>query len=539
MLYIDGFSLKFLITELNNELQNKKCGKIYQYDNFTIAIFFGKQNLILSINPELPIAYLTEYKENGSETPPNFCLVLRKFLQNGIISSVEQYENDRIIIFNFKAIDEIGVERKYKLILELMGKHSNLIITDSEYKIIELLKRFSIEENRLRILMPGVFYKFPNIIKKFSPYEITKEYFNSNLHSSTDIIQNIQGFGSISANECSNFELYSDFLHKPAYPRFYLKDGKISCASFFEINSFSDFTIENFATCNSLIEKYIEITINSREFNQLNKKLENVLFSEINKLEKSAKLNQKDIKKYENFERYKELGDILSANLYSIKKGEKIVKFFDFYKNEDCEIELDNEISPAENMKRFYNKFSKFKRGYNFNLERELKLLEDLEYIQSILSFLKNSVTIDDLRAVEKELISINLLKPVQTKKRIKEKRTWAISEYHFENYTIYIGKNNISNEHLTMKIADKFDLWLHAKDIPGSHVIIKGDSPFPDSVINRAAQIAAFYSKARLDSKVNIDYTEKRFVKKPTGSKPGFVTYTNQKTISASPIKD
>lgn len=538
MLYIDGFLLSFLKDELNKELSGKKIGKIFQYDNQNISIFFGKTILNISTNPELPIAYLTTGKEESSFTPPNFCLTLRKALINSIVTSVEQFQNDRILLFNFSAIDEIGEKRSYKLIVELMGKHSNLFLTSSDYKIIDLLKRFSIEENSLRILMPGIFYKFPVITKKRGFREIDEKFFKEAVTCDKDIISNIEGIGSYSAKQCfGSFESFKNYINQTASPVIYSSNSELKFASFIPFTEFEKYNKKIFTSCNSLIEAYIESTIKSRSFNTIFKRVHLVVLSELKKLKKLIAVNEKDSSKYSDFNKYKEIGDILAANLYQMKSNSKEITLYDFYNNSEITVTLNPEITAAENMKNYYNKFSKFKRGYNFSIEREVYLKNDLEYFDSVLMFLNSASDIDTLKSIESELQELGYIKAPVEKRKSKKEPLYSILEIEYKNFTLLAGKNNRANEYLTMKVADKNDLWLHAKDIPGSHVIIKGETEPDNEVIEYAASIAAFFSKASSDSKVNVDYTFKKYVKKVPGSKPGFVTYTNQKTVAVTPF--
>lgn len=538
MLYIDGLMMKHLKDELNSALAGRKTGKIYQYDNFSIAFMFGKVNLSISINPELPIVYLSEIKEEGLSNPPNFCLVLRKFLSNGILTSVEQFENDRILILNFSTVDEIGSKNDYKVIIETMGKHSNLFLTDSSYKIIDLLKRFSIEENRLRILMPGVFYKFPVIEKKEAYLSVTEAFFNNSIQSFKDIPAKIQGFGSYSAKEVyTSFNDFKTFINKTPKPTVYLDKNKIIFASFVEFKEFAHLETISFDTINSLIAFYVEKSINSRSFNQLRMKIEKVVTDEIKRVKNSMKFNNKDKLKYSEYEKYKNIGDILAANLYAMKSGLSNITLFDFYTEQDIVITLNPEKSPADNMKIYYDKFSKYKRGYNFNLERELNLQEELDYFNSVLTFINTSSTLEELKNIESELADLKYIKKAP-EKRGKKQPLPSVIEFKYDNeIKIIAGKNNKANDYITMKLADRNDLWFHVKDIPGSHVIIKSPYVEPnETIIESAAQIAAFFSSAKENIGVSVDYTLRKYVKKPSGAKPGFVTYINQKTIFVKP---
>jgi len=541
MLYIDGFALAKLKDELNELLSGRKLTKIYQYDKFSVSLFFKKLNLSLSINPNLPISYISEKKEVAPKKPLSFSLTLKKYLLNGILMNIDQFGLDRILIFNFSKLTELGEKKEYKLIIELMGKHSNLILTNNEFKIIGLLKQFSLEENSLRILMPGVYYKYPVIQKKKSPFEIDKSFFEKEIISYQDILNKIEGFGKISALDCVNsYEDYASFITRETSPTLYLEKNEIKHASFLEYKEFEKFDKQKFDNLNSLINFYITKTINSQQFNNKKRNLSKIVEKEIKKNQKIVKFIKRDIKKGENFEKYKNIADILAANLYQIKRSQEEIELFDFYTNEKVKIQLNPLITANQNLDRYYKKYNKLKRGYNFNLERKELIKNELAYLESIIQSLETSITVDDLEIIQEELIQNKYMKKLRNPSKKKEK-SHNIQEFiSSDGLKIFVGKNNKENDYLTFKIARKEDMWLHAKDIPGSHVIIKKGNfdEIPEQTILEAAQIAAFYSKLKNENNVQVDFTKKKYVNNPKGSKPGFVTYTHEKAVLVKPLE-
>ncbi|BDU50243.1 Rqc2 family fibronectin-binding protein [Haliovirga abyssi] len=545
MLYIDGFALERIKDELKQNLKNKRISKLYQTDKFSLSIYFGKQKLVLSANPNMPIAYLSTKKEENPNSQPLFGLTLRKFLLNSNLDDILQFNYDRILIFKFSKINELGNTINSNLILELMGKHSNIILTNEDYLITDVLKRFSIEENRLRTLIPGVKYEFPIIKNKISPKSVDDNLLKS-LNTEKEIINKIDGIGKFSAKNILLLkENYDEFLNKKTHPNILYANSNAKYGFIFDY-LLNDFDIENlekkyFDTISEMVEEYIFNTINSNQFNNLYKTIEKKVDSAIVKNSKILKSIDSVIKKNVDYDKFKEIGDILAANLHSIRLGMKSVELFDFYNNLDINIELKSNVSPQENLKRYYNKFSKLKRGYNYNIERKKVIENEIDYLLSVLNSIENAKDIADLKFIQEELIENNYIKKSVNKKRKKIKKLPienAVLKFSIDdNYEILVGKNNKANDYLTFKIASKNDIWLHAKNIPGSHVIIKSKNfELSEDIILKAASLAAYYSRGKENSKVNVDYTYRKYVKKPNGSKPGFVIYTNEHSVNISP---
>lgn len=536
MLYIDGIALSKLKDELHNSLSGRKLSKISQYDRFTLSLFFKKINLFFSINPSLPILFFSDSKAEANDVPLSFLLSLRKTILNSILEKVEQHGKDRILIFHFNKLTEIGEKKKYKLIFEVMGKHSNLLLIDENNKIIDLLKKFSLEENRLRVLLPGVRYQFPTIKEKLDPAQL--DYSNlSTFKNFKEISEQFEGIGFLSAEEIFSKQIsYHDFYEKFYSPSVYFENNIIKHASIFKYNSYKNYESKSFSSINEMLNFYIKETITSEQFNNLKQKILKKINSELNKNNKIIKLLKKDIQKNENCEQYKKFADILAANIYQIKMGMSKIELFDFYDNIDKLFELNPSISPNENINRLYKKYNKGKRALNFILERDGNIKKEINYLESIFISLRDSEKINDLKNIEKEMIDGGYLKnKIKKKKKVNE--SFSIKEIILENNDkILIGKNNKENEILTFSVAEKHDLWFHAKDIPGSHVILKASLPLNKTSIEEAASYAALYSKSKNENLVQVDYVEKKYIKKPKASKPGFVIYKNEKTLFIKP---
>ena len=546
MLYIDGVSLSKLIKETKNTILNKKLTKLYQYDKDSISLFFGKNNLYFSINPSLPIFFLSDRKEETLSAPLSFSLSLKKYILGGLLVDIKQKGFDRITIFTFSKLNELGEKKNYHLIVEIMGKHSNLFLLDDNYKILDLLKKLSLEENRLRTIIQGVKYQYPETAVKKSPLAINEKEFYDEIKNSNPS-SFLEGLGKLSDKKIDlSFEKLNKYISSDIKPTFYIKDRKIS-ALFFEIdNEFNDCKKESFDSINSMINEYIKRTIFSQKFFVLFSNLQKIVLNEINKTKKAIKYINSDIKKYSKFESNKIKADILSANLFSIKYGMESVELFDFYNNQNITLTLNPNLKPSENLNKLYNKYNKEKRGFEFNKNRLEVVNSNLDYLYSIDTTLSISSSLQNLKDIEEELIDAKIIKKSQNskskKREKKRKNRFDIEKILSEDkYEILIGKNNRENDYLTFKVADKDDIWLHAKDIPGSHIIIRnGGNSLNDNsdTILKAASLAAFYSKNRDEKLVKVDYTLKKFVKKIPGSKPGMVTYKYEKAIMVEPKK-
>ncbi|WP_319370342.1 NFACT family protein [uncultured Ilyobacter sp.] len=531
MLYLDGISINKLKDELAEVLTGRKVTKIFQYSKLTTSIFFGKLNLFFSCNASLPVCYLRNEKENAPEIPMSFSLNLRKHLLNSIITEVGQLGFDRIIIFKFKKINELGEYKEYKLYFEIMGKHSNLILTDKDGEILDLMKRFSIEENKLRVLLPGAKYSQPVTDKKLSPVDISEESLEAMIGNPKELVKNVEGLGMIAAKSLESPDDLLKMLADKGTPTVYYNNRKITLASVFHVKNTQFDRKEEFETVNEMINFYIKATKSSESYNNLYFSLVNVVEKEIKKNKRTLKILEKEMEKNRKHEKSREIGDILAANLYSIKRGQKEAVLFDFYNNCEITITLNPNLSPKENLDSYYKKYNKLKRGFKFNLKRYEEVKNEISYLQGVKSFLDESSTMENLNTIKDELVAGRYMKAVKSLKKKKSiPLNYGIIE--FEGYQIFFGRNNLENDNLSFKVADRNDMWLHSKEVSGSHVIIRWNGEFTEDVIFKGAEVAAFYSKTLPGEKVLIDYTLKKYLNKPKGGKPGFVTYSNQESI-------
>ena len=532
MFYIDGISLNKIKEELKSNLYGKKINKITKNTETSLSIYFGKTELVFSCNPSFPICYITNSKEGVLESSAGLAANMKKHLLNAMLTDIEQLGFDRILKFKFSKINELGELKEYNIFFEIMGKYSNFIFTDGENKIIDLLKRFSLEENRLRALFPGIPYEQPIIEKKISPISLNEKEYSIFAQEGT-LLKNIEGIGKLLLQNLDSFEKFEYILNKNLMPKLFLNKKRIVLATVLDIVPKSTFDeVINFDSFRELVNYYISSENLSSSFEALKTQLMDNIIKRIKKDEKILSLLSKEKEEKADYEKYKEQGDILASCIYNVKKGMTFVETYDFYNDTMIKIPLEPQNTPQENLEKIYKKYNKLKRGLEANARRVTEISEDLDYLNSIKLFIENSNDINNLKIIHEELISQGYMR-VQNKKGKPKKQNKEIGYgvIEGENYRILFGRNNIENDNLTFKVADKNDIWLHAKNIPGSHVIIKCDE-LSEELLMKGAEIAAYYSKGFTGDKISIDYTQKRYINKPKGAKPGFVTYVNEKNI-------
>ncbi len=536
MLYLDGISISKIKDELINCLQSKRVGKIFQNSTLSLSIHFGRTSLFFSCNPSLPICYINEDKEeNFMEENSNFLLLLRKYLLNASLSNIEQLGFDRILKFHFSKLNELGEIKNYFLYFEIMGKHSNIIFTDEENKIISLLKKFSLEENSLRILFPGAEYVQPVVEKKISPLEIESTIFEDYLENS-NVFHKVEGLGKRTLEFIHSYDDLKKILNDKIAPKIYFKEDVPVFASVLNIEPKAWDSVKEYKNFSEMVNTYIKMCSLSNSYNLLKTRLISSVQKEVKKTEKIILNIEKDIVLMSDHEKYKNIGDILASVLYSIKRGDNSVKAYDFYENKEIIIPLDPLLNPQGNLNKVYKKASKMKRGLEISRERLISFNQKIIYLESVLSFIEKSSDLKGLKNIEDELISEKIIKPKG--KTLKNKNKNKDSENYgtvvINEKTVYFGRNNKENDFLTFKFARKDDIWFHVKDIPGSHFIVKKeDFSEDDSFVEKVALYAAFYSKASKGDKVTVEYTEKKNLNKPKGAPLGFVTYNTAKTVT------
>lgn len=538
MLYIDGISLNKIKDELETTLKGKGVNKIIQTSSLAISMNFGKQKLIFSCFSSLPLCYLSNQKEdNLLDENTTFSLNLKKQISGSSLISIEQIGFDRILVFKFSKLNELGEVKIFNLYFEMMGKHSNLVLTDSNNKVIDSIKRFSLEENSARVLFPGIDYSNPTIDLKIDPRNISEQDFNIEKENNT-LIKNVEGMGKLLVKNLSSYEKLTSVLNDPISPKLFLDENKnIILATVLNIEPSSYSSIVNFSTSEELINNYIETQQLSNTFKLLKDKINNSIKKEIKKNEKAIKAIEKDIKERTDFDRYREIGDILAASLYSLKKGMKEIELYDFYNDKMCTIQFDPLCSPQHNLEKIYKKYNKLKKGLMYSEKRLIEAKENLKYFIALSTFVENSESRENLKLIEEELISQGYLKiSIKQKRKDKKKSTKTIvssfGQTEILGVPITYGRNNIENDTLTTKVSHREDLWFHCKDIPGTHVIVNNSITLSDEQIYAIGVFCGKMSKLPEGSKVTVDYTKVKYLNKPKGARPGFVTYKIFDTI-------
>ena len=535
----DGFFVRKLVEEFNESILYSRINKINNLSNdeFIFSIRKGKNlKLYVSANSSASRIQLTNNSYENPQTPSNFCSVLRKYLMGGIIEEINQINNDRIIKFKIKNFDELGYEKYYFLITELMGKHSNIILTNSDNIIIESLKNsYSLEFCRSTI--SNMEYVLPPTVKKYNPFNFS-EYSDliCDKNDKKFLIKNFYGVSSVLNNYflnreedtlesfrefCKNFSSYNE----PTL----LKNGNKNDFYYFDIISNKDNI--KFDSLSRLLDfYYMDIQKESSNKNT-EKELFNFIKNKLSRLNKKIKILNKELLEAKEKDDFKLKGQLLISNIYLFKNNiPEVVTLQNFYSEnlEDISIELDPNISIEKNSEKYFELYKKNKRTIE-NLYEQIDITKkDISYFET-LSFQIENAGKTDLLEIKEELINSGYLKKDKNKNSTKKKNNYLIIKYN--GIDIYVGKNNIQNDTITNKLARRDYLWFHAKDIPGSHVVIFDYNP--DEETKRvASMLAGYFSKFKNENYVSVDSTLIKNVKKISGAKPGMVTYTDQKTV-------
>ena len=553
----DGLFTTAMVKELQ-VLKGGRISRIHQPNTQELVFLIrsGGQNhrLLISIHPSYSRIQLTDETITNPPEPPMFCMVMRKHLEGGFISSIEQYGTDRIISFDIQAKNEIGDDIRRKMDIEIMGRHSNLILVDPDREIIiDSMKHLPPSVNSYRTILPGQPYIPAPPQDKLNPFEITEQQFVdliADVETGRDFVRIFSGFSPVNGEELlfrvkngetsDGFSIFKDFLSsfngEQAHPNISEKGNR----TVFSATSLThtDKSIAQFTTVSELLDKvYFERADRERVKSQA-ADLERWLDNEIAKLNSKVKKLQKEQESASKLDTFQLYGELLTANSYAINKGATEAVVDNYYEQgTTITIPLDPRKSAIENAQRFFTRYSKAKNALVAIAGQLTKAAEDIEYFD----MLKQQViqaSPDDIAEIREELAELGFMKARKVKKRRKPKKPKPETYTSSSGLTISVGKNNKQNDYLTFKIAARNHIWLHTKDIPGSHVVIHDEQP-DENTIMEAAMLSAYFSKARESSSVPVDYTEVKHVKKPNGSKPGFVIYFEQKTLFVTPEED
>jgi predicted ribosome quality control (RQC) complex YloA/Tae2 family protein len=568
----DGVVISNIVYDLKEKLTGGRIYKIYQPENdeLNIVIKNNKDSyrLMLSADASLPLIYILGLSKENPMSAPNFCMLLRKHIGNGRIIDVMQPGFERIVEFTIEHLDEMGDVCRKKLIIEIMGKHSNIIFTDHKGMIIDSIKHVSHLVSSVREVLPGRRYEYPPDGGKINPMELDRGLFDSTVMTKTAdackaIYTSLTGFSPVVANEiCYRADidprtsvaelgegadrLYKctmdivDQIKRRDYDPVIVFDGyKPVEFSSVMLTMYSDKQIEHRNSISELLDEYYYRKALVTRMRQKSTDLRRIVQTAIERTSRKYDLQMKQLKDTENREKYKVYGELINTYGYSVKQGEKSFKALNYYTNEEIIIPLDSQIPVMDNAKRYFAKYNKQKRTCEALTKLTVETREELEHLQSVQAFLDMAVDEAALAEVKEELTMCGYIRghygSKNNKKKVKSKPYHYVSS---DGFHMYVGKNNLQNDELTFKFANGKDMWFHAKKMPGSHVIVKliEADELPDQTYEEAARLAAYYSSGRTNPKVEIDYTERKNLKKPAGAKPGFVIYHTNYSMVAEP---
>ncbi|WP_313234400.1 Rqc2 family fibronectin-binding protein [Sporosarcina ureae] len=551
----DGLFTKAIVSELQ-QLKTGRISKVHQPNSQEIIFQIRANNknhkLLVSLHPSFSRLQLTDEVLTNPPEPPLFCMVLRKQLEGGMITSIEQHENDRIVNIHVQARNELGDQIERKLVIEIMGRHSNLILLDaSRDMIIDSMKHLPPSVNSYRTVLPGQPYIPAPPQDKLDPFNVTEVEFNTivgALQEPKDIVKQFAGFSPVTAAELLfrledndlSFTVWRTFLesfNRDTMKPTVVENDRKTLFSALELTHAKG-TTQSFSTLAELLDKVYFARAERERVKSQAVDLERWLSNEIAKLENKTKKLQKEQETAQDLDTLKLYGELLTANSYMLHKGDKEVTVENYYEQgTTVTIPLDPRKSPIDNAQRYFSRYSKAKTALIRIAEQLEKTKDDIEYFEMVRQQVYQASPID-IEEIRQELVELGFMRARRGKKKVKLKKPKPEEFVSSTGIPISVGKNNKQNDYLTFKLAARDHLWLHTKDIPGSHVVIHDTDPDAQT-IEEAAGLSAYFSKARESSSVPVDYTQIRHVKKPSGAKPGFVIYFEQKTVFVTPEED
>ena len=569
----DTLCVRKLVLELSEKLCDGRIDKIYQpeKDELLFGVRTKTENLLLVLSASANNArvHFTEKTKENPISAPMFCMLLRKHLSGGRITAVSQTEYERIIEFEIESRNELGDIVKKRLIAEIMGRNSNIILCDGDYKIIDSIKRVDFSQSSVRQILPNGRYVLPpkqdkipilsdeisNILLDFSKAGQKPENVILSAVSgispltAREIVYGVLGTNSLLCDELTDemkqqlSSAVKSFAENLQFTPCIVFDENRRPAEFSAtaISQYGKgFDTVFYSSMSEVINLFYKKRDESERLKQKSSAVTKLLKNNIERCAKKLSIQQNTLKDAENKEKYKIYGDLITANIYKITKGDKAVILENYYEDgcPSVKIGLSETLTPAQNAQRYYKLYSKLKNA-EIEVKKQIKsTLADLEYFESTLALTENLTSETDINAVKAELSELGYIK---RQKSAKKQKTPQAKPFHFvssDGFDIYVGKNNTQNDYLTLKFANSADLWFHTKQIHGSHTVIKlgTDKNVPESTVLEAAQLAAFYSKARETSHAPVDYTQIKNVKKPRGAKPGMVIYEGYNTLYVTP---
>jgi predicted ribosome quality control (RQC) complex YloA/Tae2 family protein len=573
LLPFDGVVTKAVADELNTNLSGGRIYKIYQpeKDSLVFHIRTGKRNvkLFISSNANSARIHLTELDFENPDSPPMFCMLLRKHLSGGKVVNVQFHDYERIITLNIEATDELGDKNIKKLVTEIMGRHSNIILLNPDGKIIDAIKHVDHGMSSVREIMPARQYVPPPAQNKLIPSKIDFDEFINSV-SETDkpfdkiLLSSVLGFSPVLCREiCHRAGIDPDLgsaqvnrvklpdaakiikqmvesWEEHKYSPCVVYDSKTGKPLDFHAVSLTHYgSFESFQSISEAIDKFYRVREIKNSINKKASDLNRIVRQNIERCEKKIQIHIDTLEKNSNPEIFRLHGELITANIHNLSKGMEKCSLMNYYDPEQkyVEIELDENRTPQENAQWYFKKYNKAKTTRNFAME-QLKLAKtELEYLENVLYSIENADSAEIIEQIREELRTQGYIYKTNSRKKPSVESS-PLKFISSEGYPIWVGRNNVQNDELTLKRAKPSDMWLHTKNIPGSHVIARIPDPIPDTSLLEAARLAAWFSRARNTTRVEVDYTRVKYVKKPTGAKPGMVIYTNYNTVIVDPEK-
>jgi len=568
----DAFLMKVALDELRQTAAGARVEKIYQPSRDTVILHLrcqgSREKLLLAANPASPRLHLTQTNLENPEQPPMFCMLLRKHLSGARLVDIQQPPMERMARFIFDCTDEMGYPVQKQLVAELMGKTCNLYLLDGEGRILDCLRRVGLDESSRRAALPGLLYQPPEPVTKLNPETLAEEDFVAILQQpgadeiSQRLMDTLGGLSPLVCREaalsacgdvsarltgCNTaavgkglFAFFSQMLQNPVPCYTTDREGTPRQFAFCPLNQYGGYRQAD--SFGNLLDMFYNLRDRKDSMRQKSQALRKTVSNLCQRLRRKMAIQEKELEATYDRERLRQLGDIVTANIHKIQKGQTLLQAEDFYDPDMkvIDIPLSPILSPQQNAGKFYKDYTRMKNAEK-ELTRQLELGEqELQYLESVLEELERAGTDAELEEIRQELSEGGYVRGDTGKKRMKQKKTQPMRFESTDGFPIYVGRNNRQNDELTFRLARKDDIWLHAQKVHGSHVIIScsGATP-PDDTVTQAAQLAAFYSEHKGGQNLPVDVTPVKQVKKAPGGKPGMVLYHTYKTVIVNPYKE
>ena len=568
----DAFFMTAVLSEIRQKATGARVEKIHQPSRDTVILQLrceqGREKLLFSPNPAAPRLHLTTASPENPAEPPMFCMLLRKHLSGARLSEIRQQPMERMAEFLFDCTDEMGYPVQKRLVVELMGRTCNLYLLGPEGRIIDCLRRIGLDESSKRSALPGLNYVQPDPVAKQDPLTLeTEDYVNLLTQPGSDVLGDrlMDTLGGLSPLVCREAALFAagdtdarvENLDIPAAAeKLYLFFREHLCHPAPYFYAQADGTPKQFAFCpirqygscqqadsfTQLLDNYYIVRDQKDAMRQKSQAVRKTVSNLCQRIRRKLAIQEKELTATFDRERLRQLGDIVTANIHKITKGQKVLQAEDFYDENMTliDIPLSEILSPQQNAAKFYKDYTRMKNAEK-ELTRQIELGEqELSYLESVLEELQRAETDQELEEIKQELHAGGYVRADSAKKRMKQTKLSPMRFESTDGYPIYVGRNNRQNDELTFKLARKDDLWLHAQKVHGSHVIIScGGTTPPDDTVTQAAQLAAYYAESTGGQNIPVDVTPVKQVKKTPGGKPGMVIYHTYRTVIVNPYKD